>query len=75
MSEMEKAFVQTLTSRNRHIGYGVFAERVRHDGMKSGRCLQQYRFAGGKSLRNCDTWEIALHLANKQRDDFNAGVA
>jgi len=71
---MEKAFVQTLTSRGHCIGYGVFAGQVRQDGMKSGRCLNQYRFAGGKSLRNCDTWEIALHLANKHRDDFNGGV-
>jgi hypothetical protein len=72
---MERAFVQTLTSRNRHIGYSVFAEHITQDGSKHGRCLAQYRAAGGKSLRNCDTLEIALYLANKHRDDFNAGVA
>lgn len=66
------AFVQIITRRGRNIGYGVYDE-WKKDGQTHGRCLHVYRWSGGKSLRNCDTWEIALHLANKHRDDFNAG--
>lgn len=71
MPKFHRAFVQIITSRGRNIGYGVYNEWYESD-VKHYECLHQYRWDGGKSMKNCDTWEIALHLANKHRDDFNA---
>jgi hypothetical protein len=73
-----KAYVQTIYSRQKHVGYGVYSEERGADGpVKSGCCLVIYRFDGkGKTLKHhaCDDAQIALYLANMHRDDFNNGV-
>jgi hypothetical protein len=78
MTNPMKAYVQTIYSRRRHVGYGVYAEERGRDGLaKNGRCLAIYRFDGkGKTFKHhaCDDAQIALYLANTHRDDFNSGV-
>jgi hypothetical protein len=67
-----KAFVLIITVRGRNVGYGVYSKWTSAEGLRLGECLHQYRWVGAARARSCDTWEEALHLANKHRDDFNA---
>jgi hypothetical protein len=69
---IENAYVQAITCRGRHVGYGVYAKRKFPDGMVQGRCLHVFRVDG--KLANATTLEVALHLANTCRDDFNQRI-
>jgi hypothetical protein len=73
MAPFRRAFVEIITSRGKNVGYGVYCEWYEGD-QKHGECLHQYRWVGGRRVKNCDTWEVALHLANTHRDDFNSKI-
>jgi hypothetical protein len=59
-----RAYVHAYTTRGKLRGYSVFTEWLHGSGQMHGKCI------GTFDLKDYSA-EVALHLANTLRDDFN----